>query len=500
MNKRGSGILLHLTSLPSPFGIGDLGPEAYRFVDFLDQAKQSYWQILPLNPIDPAYGNSPYHSISAFAFTKLLISPQLLVKDGLLDKSDILENSHFPREKVDYEAVIDYKNDLFQLAYERFKKAENREEFQKFCQKNSSWLDDFSLFVSLKSHYKGSEWSKWPEKIRDRDHETIQAIKKELKEEIERQKFLQYIFLQQWFALKSYCNQRRIRIIGDMPIYVDYDSVDVWAHPELFELDPQKKPYAVAGVPPDYFSTTGQLWGNPLYRWDVLQERGYEWWIQRTEQNLKLFDMVRIDHFRGFVGYWEVPASQSTALHGKWVKAPAVDFFNRLTQRFPDLHLIAEDLGVITPDVEEVMHHFGFPGMKVLLFAFGEDNPMHPYLPHNYERNCIVYTGTHDNNTVRGWFEGEAKPEEKRRVYHYLGREVPDQQIHWEFIRLAMMSVARTVIIPMQDILGLGAEARMNRPATTKGNWQWRLLPEQLSSSLAEKLGETTRVYGRTAK
>jgi 4-alpha-glucanotransferase len=488
MKKRASGILLHITSLPSRFGIGDLGPEAYRFVDFLAQAKQSYWQILPLNPIDPAFDNSPYHSISAFAFSKLLISPELLVKDHLLDKQDILEVPHFPSEKVDYKGVIDYKENLFQLAYERFKRAENREDFQNFCQEYSPWLDDFSLFVSLKKHHKGSEWSRWEERIRDRKPEAVQAFKKELKEEIEKQKFLQYIFFLQWHALKSYCHQRRIRIIGDMPIYVDYDSADVWAHPELFQLDPQKKPYAVAGVPPDYFSATGQLWGNPLYRWDVLREKGYEWWIQRMGQNLKLFDMVRIDHFRGFVGYWEVPASENTAVHGKWTKAPAVDFFNRLTQRFPGLPLIAEDLGIITPDVQEVMHRFGFPGMKVLLFAFGEDDPMHPYLPHTYERNCVVYTGTHDNNTVRGWIEREANQEDRERLFRYLGRDIPESQVHWEFIRLAMQSVAETAIIPLQDVLGLRQEARMNTPASGKGSWQWRLLPEQLNPSIIKNI------------
>jgi len=384
------------------------------------------------------------------------------------------------------------------LGYERFKERKNRDEFQKFCRNNSRWLDDFTLFVSAKRHFKGKMWNQWPEGLRDGESQAMQDLTKELEEEIDKQKFLQFIFYQQWRALKDYCHQKIIHIIGDMPIYVDFDSADVWAHPELFKLDQNKKPYVVAGVPPDYFSVTGQLWGNPLYRWDVLQERKYDWWIQRMEQNLKLFDMVRIDHFRGFVGYWEVPSSHNTAIHGKWIEAPAKDFFHHLLKRFPNISLIAEDLGTITPDVREVMHYFGFPGMKVLLFAFGEDNFMHPYLPHTYDNNCIVYTGTHDNNTVRGWFEREASTEDKQRLFRYVGREVSAEKVHQEFIRLAMKSVADTAIIPLQDVLNLGQEARMNRPASAEGNWRWRLMPEYLHPSLTKELRELTETYGRT--
>jgi 4-alpha-glucanotransferase len=500
MRRRGSGILLPIPSLPSPFGIGDFGPEAYRFVDFLAQTKQSYWQILPLNPIDPAYDNSPYHSLSAFAFNPLFISPELMVSEGWLDKADIhiQKIPDFPKERVDYREVIDYKTRLFQLAYEKFQANKNKDEYQKFCQKNSRWLDDFALFVSTKDHFKGKVWNHWPESIKDRKSPATLDLKEELEEEVNKHKFLQFIFFQQWQALKNYCHQNMIHIIGDMPIYVDFDSVDVWAHPELFKLDQHKNPYAVAGVPPDYFSATGQLWGNPLYRWDVLQERQYDWWIQRMEQNLELFDMVRIDHFRGFVGYWEVPANQNTAIQGKWREAPAMDFFHHLLKRFPNLSLIAEDLGTITPDVREVMHYFGFPGMKVLLFAFGEDNPLHPYLPHTYEKNCLVYTGTHDNNTVKGWFENEASAEDKQRLFRYIGREVSGDDIHREFIRLAMKSVADTAIIPIQDVLNLGQGGRMNRPASSEGNWRWRLMPESLHPSHTKELLELTEVYGRT--
>jgi 4-alpha-glucanotransferase len=497
MGIRGSGILLHITSLPSPYGIGDFGSEAYRFLDFLAEAKQSYWQILPLNPTEPAFNNSPYHSRSAFAYNKLLLSPELMVQDGLLKKEDVDPVPPFPKERVDYEEVIAYKKKLFHKALERFKKIKNNNEYEKFCSQNSGWLEDFSLFVVLKGHFQGLPWSDWPLEIRDRQSDAIQALRKKLHDKIEMEKFLQYIFIKQWFSLKGYCHQKGIHIIGDMPIYVDYDSVDVWTHPELFKLDSKKKPYAIAGVPPDYFSETGQLWGNPIYNWDALKKRGYDWWIQRIEHNLRIFDIIRVDHFRGFVGYWEVPATEDTALNGKWIEAPAVDFFNQLNKRFRYLPIIAEDLGTITPDVIEIMHRFEFPGMKVLLFAFGEDNALHPYLPHTYEKNYVVYTGTHDNNTVRGWFEREAKPDDKRRLFRYLGREVSKRKIHWEFIRLAMLSVADKVIIPMQDVLGLGEKARMNRPATGKGNWRWRLLPGQIKSSIAEKLLDITKTSGR---
>ena len=497
MRRRGSGILLHIISLPSVYGIGDLGPEAYRFADFLAETKQSFWQILPLNPTDPAHGNSPYHSISAFASNPLLISPELMVRDGLLTTSDVETVPDYPARRVDYPAVIAFKERLFHLAYERFTNERGTHEYERFCSENSPWLDDFALFVALKTHFQGKLWAEWPQEVRGRQPEALEVLKNQLYDRVEMQKFLQYVFFQQWNSLRSYCNQRGIQIFGDIPIYVEHDGVDVWTNPELFKLDNGKKPQVVAGVPPDYFSETGQRWGNPIYRWDVLKDTGYAWWIRRLQHNIKLFDLIRIDHFRGFVGYWEVPAGEANAINGRWVEAPAEDFLNALLRRFPQLPIIAEDLGVITPDVREVMHRFELPGMKVLLFAFGEDLPTNPYIPHNLPRNCVLYTGTHDNNTTRGWFEREATPEIKERLFRYLGREVPAEHIHWELIRLAMMSVANMVIVPMQDILGLGEEARMNRPATSQGNWQWQLLPEQLTPLLAERLLEMTELYGR---
>jgi len=497
MKRRGSGILLHVTSLPSHFGVGDMGPWAFRFVDFLAETKQSLWQILPVNPTDPEHFNSPYHCTSAFACNPLIISPELLVQDGLLNKSDVKSPPDFPLERVDYRAAGAYKKKLFNRAYERFKGKRPQYEYKRFCSENSNWLEDFALFVALKSHFDGMVWSEWPQEVRDRHPEALQSAKTELHEKAEMERFLQYIFFNQWSILRNYCNQKSIQIIGDIPIYVKHDSVDVWTHPEIFKLDNEKRPYAVAGVPPDYFSETGQLWGNPVYRWEVLKEKEYSWWVQRMEQNLRLCDVVRIDHFRGLVAYWEVPATEKTAIKGKWIEAPAMEFLNHLTRKFPFLPIIAEDLGVITPDVREIMRNFELPGMKVLLFAFGEDLPTNPYIPHNHVKNCVAYTGTHDNSTIRGWFEREITPEDKKRLLRYLGRDVPLDELHWELIRLLMMSVANTVIFPMQDILGLGEEARMNRPATLEGNWEWRLLPDLLTPDLASRLLEMTEMYGR---
>ncbi|RMG55401.1 MAG: 4-alpha-glucanotransferase [Acidobacteria bacterium] len=499
MRRRASGILLHITSLPSDYGIGDLGPDAYRFVEFLAQAKQSFWQVLPLNPTNPAMGNSPYNGLSAFAGNWLLISPERMVRDGWLAQTDLDLPSAVSEERVRYDEVIAWKGRLFDRAYERFKRDRlgRAHDYETFRAENAHWLEDYALFMALRARFAGSPWSEWPRELRDRQPEALHAARRELAESIEREIFLQYLFFQQWRELAAYGRERGIQMIGDMPFYVNYDSADVWAHPEIFKLDEEKKPLVVSGVPPDYFSATGQLWGNPIYRWDVLKETGYRWWMERMAHTLKLFDVVRIDHFRGFAAYWEVPADASTALNGRWVEGPGDDFFAALLRRFPYLPIIAEDLGLITPDVRELMHRFDLPGMRLLLFAFGEERPEHPYLPHNYVRHCVVYTGTHDNNTVRGWFETEATPEDRRRLFRYLGREVSADDVHWAFVRLAMMSVANLVIIPLQDVLGLGAEARMNRPATTEGNWRWRLRREQLAPSVAQMLREMTEIYGR---
>ncbi len=495
---RGSGILLHITSLPSPYGVGDLGPGAYQFADFLSRTKQSYWQVLPLNPTTPVSGSSPYSSVSAFAGNKLLISPDLLLEEALLSKEDLKPNPSFPEARCDFPKAIRYKDKLLEQAYHRFNQnGKRREPFEAFCSANSVWLENFSLFVVLKERFRGNVWNQWPRDLRDRDPDSLSAVKKEYHDQLEKEKFCQYLFFKQWQSLKDYCEGKGVHLLGDLAIYVSLDSADVWANPGLFKLDDEKKPAFVSGVPPDYFSKTGQLWGNPVYRWDVLEKSGYQWWRDRMAHNLKLFDVLRIDHFRGLVAYWEVPAGEDTAINGQWVKVPVEDFLNTLNKNFPHLPIVAEDLGLITPDVREVMDRFGLPGMKILLFAFGEDNPMHPYLPHVYEKNFLVYTGTHDNNTVRGWFEEEASPEDKKRLSRYLGREVPVEEIHWAFIRLAMMSVGKWAIFPMQDVLGLGEEARMNRPSVSHGNWEWRLRPEQMTPMVSEQLLEMTETFGR---
>ncbi|MDZ7291622.1 MAG: 4-alpha-glucanotransferase [candidate division KSB1 bacterium] len=498
MKNRGSGILLHITSLPSSYGIGDLGPCAYQFADFLISARQCFWQILPLNPTCTAMGNSPYSSYSAFAGNPLLISPDFLVRDGFLRRSNIPRYAPRRDDRVDYEAVIEHKKKLLAVAYGKNKRRlEKDHKFQWFCHENSNWLEDYALFMALKEHFNEFDWSSWPKELRDREKRALGEYKKKFADRIRQEKFTQYLFFQQWFALKNYCKSKNLQFIGDLPIYVSYDSADVWANPELFKLDDQKRPIGVAGVPPDYFSETGQLWGNPVYRWDTLQATRYAWWAKRLEHNLKLFDIIRLDHFRGFVAYWEVPASEETAENGRWIKAPVEDFFSTLFRHFPSLPIIAEDLGEITPDVREIIHRFGLPGMRILMFAFGEDLATSIHAPHNYPENCVVYTGTHDNNTVKGWFTREASAEEKKKLIGYLGREVTEKTVHLELIRLVMSSVAKMVIIPMQDVLGLGRKARMNFPGTPKGNWGWRLRVGQLTPSLAQRLGEMTKIYGR---
>jgi len=498
MKGRCSGILLHITSLPSPYGIGDLGPGAYRFAQFLQEARQRLWQVLPLNPTDPAFGNSPYSSASAFAGDPLFISPELMVGCGLLAPEEAKPPQSLPQGRADYDRARLYKERLLRLAYRTFRTAGSDPEYMRFCEENSYWLEDYALYKAIKAHYRGKAWNEWPPALRDRDASAIEEAKRSLGEAMEEERFREYLFFRQWFSLKRYCNERGISIIGDLPIYVNTDSVDVWRSPQIFKLDPDGRPCFVAGVPPDYFSSTGQLWGNPVYRWDVLKADGFGWWVERMRHSLRLFDVVRIDHFRGLVAYWEIPAHEKTAINGRWLKAPADDFLRTLQIHFPNLPIIAEDLGFIDPEVREIMSRYRIPGMKVLLFAFGEDNPQHPYLPHNYQRECVVYTGTHDNNTIRGWMEGEAKPAEVARLFRYLGRKVPLSEVHWELIRLAMLSVADMVLVPFQDLLGLGSEARMNHPSTSEGNWEWRLSEGQLDPALAGKLRDMTEVYNRT--
>jgi len=497
---RASGILLHITSLPSRFGIGDLGPEAYRFADFLRRAGQHCWQVLPLCPTDAIHGNSPYNSASAFAGNVLLISPEGMVREGFLKRGDLGGTPSFPVGDIDYPAVSVWKGHLFSKAFEVFRKdgRKHRDEFQAFCDDNTGWLDDYALFMALKGHYHGRAWNHWPRPIRDRAPAALREARRKFAEAISREKFIQFVFYLQWKALKHYVNNLGIEAIGDLPIYVHYDSADVWQHPEYFMLGKNKRLAFVAGVPPDYFSKTGQLWGNPLYRWDVLRKRRYRWWIERIVHNLGRFDRVRVDHFRGFVAFWQVSSRARTSVRGKWVKAPAEDFFRTILEHVPREGLIAEDLGFITHDVTQVLWRIGIPGMRVLLFAFEEEMAHSPHAPHNHVRNCVVYTGTHDNNTVRGWFENEAGRDRKRRLFRYMGKSVKAGEAHHAFMRLAMMSVAETVIIPMQDVLGLGEEARMNRPSTRMGNWQWRLGKGQLTSGVARELRMLASTYGRS--
>lgn len=497
MTIRSSGILLHITSLPSPFGIGDLGPEAYRFADFLDQSGQRYWQVLPLNPVDPVHSGSPYHSHSAFAGNPLLISPEFLLQDDLIQPDDLGDMPDFSHDFVDFDIVARSREALFERAFARFQDRSDRPGYDEFRETQAHWLENFTLFQALKSRNPGQSWRDWPEPLRDRKDSALEAARKELAHVVERETFLQFIFARQWRGLKTYCNRKNIFLFGDMPIYLPYDSVDVWAHPDLFQLDENREPTAVSGVPPDYFSETGQLWGHPLYRWDVMRQNGYDWWMRRIRHNLTLFDSVRIDHFRGLSAYWSVPAGETTALNGEWVQGPGEDLFRQLSRKFPSLPIVAEDLGTITADVRELIQKFDLPGMRLLLFAFGDDFPEGAYLPHNLARNCIVYTGTHDNNTVRGWFEGEASDSSKSHLFQYLGRGISADEAPWEMIRLAMMSVADTAIFPMQDILGLGSEARMNSPAQAGANWGWRMRAGAPTPELARKLFDATQAYGR---
>ncbi|AFY79224.1 4-alpha-glucanotransferase [Pleurocapsa sp. PCC 7327] len=496
-DKRASGILLHPTCFPSRFGIGDLGEEAYRFIDFLADSYQQIWQILPLGPT--GYGNSPYLSYSALAGNPLLISPEKLVEDELLDEEDFANLPDFPLDRVDFELVTQTKMPLLQKASQTFKQAasaELQEEFEKFCDRHSDWLEDYALFMSLKQLFEGESWNKWDKDIAKRKPDAIAQWKDRLGESIFFQKFLQFQFFRQWSALKQYANEKGISIFGDIPIYVAHDSVDVWANPELFCLDEETGEAALmAGVPPDYFSETGQLWGNPVYDWEKHQQTNFAWWMRRVEGILEYVDIIRIDHFRGFEAFWAVPQGEETAMNGEWIEAPGEAFFNLLKQKLGKLPIVAEDLGVITPEVEALRDKFGFPGMKILQFAFDSDRA-NPFLPFNYvNRNCIVYTGTHDNDTTVGWFNARS-PEEQARVVDYLGCISPDG-IHWSLIRLALGSVANQAIFPFQDLLGLGNDARMNTPSVPDGNWGWRYRAEAVNSEVGEHLKYLTYLYGR---
>ncbi len=512
--SRTSGILLHPTSLPGRFGIGDLGAEACRWVDFLTGAGQKLWQILPLGPT--GFGDSPYQCFSAFAGNPYLISPEKLAEDGLLSKSDLDDAPDFPDHTVDYGPAIQFKLQLLDKVYRNFKagagSAALRAELEAFNKAQAAWLDDFALFMALKDSHNGAVWSTWESELVSRQPTAMAAARSQLADEIDSQRLRQFLFFRQWLAVKAYANRAGIKIIGDIPIFVAYDSADVWAHPELFYLDEDGKSTVVAGVPPDYFSATGQLWGNPLYRWEVFKQTGYAWWIERFRATLTFVDTVRLDHFRGFEAYWEIPADMPTAEIGKWVKGPGADFFSALRAALGDassfgfahasratslstgLPIIAEDLGVVTPEMVALRDQFGLPGMKVLQFAFSSD-ATDPFLPHNYPRNCVVYSGTHDNDTTRGWYENSSTESERDFARRYLGRDGSD--IAWDLIRLAFSSVADMAVVPLQDVLSLGTEARMNLPGHPAGNWGWRFQRGQLNDQSQGQLKELAKLYLR---
>lgn len=488
---------MHLTSVPSKHGIGDLGPAAYKFVDFLSTAGQNYWQLLPLNHTTAKTAHSPYNCLSAFAGNPLLISLDLLRRDGLLTKAQVSDPPSFPVDKVNCKAVSSYKGKLLDAAFARFHARKGPVAYDAFVQEHRDWLEPFATFVALRRHFKGRLWCDWPKAIREARKAELRAVSKTLSEAIERERFLQYAFYRQYLDLKRYCHRQGIQVMGDVPIYVAYDSADVWSHPDLFKLTSARKPRCIAGVPPDYFSETGQLWGNPVYDWSRVAATRFDWWIRRMKHNLLLFDFVRIDHFRGLVAYWEVPAGHRTARRGKWVQAPHAAFFRELFRHVPFGAIFAEDLGHITPDVREVVATYGLPGMRVLQFAFDGDPARNPHMPHNHIENSIVCTGTHDNNTTRGWFEKEMGRQRKKRLFAYLGRAVSARGISWELMRLAMASVSKLALVPMQDVLGLGEAARMNVPAKPKNNWCWRMRPGRANARVAKKLRELTATYGR---
>ncbi|MFP4481532.1 MAG: 4-alpha-glucanotransferase [Thermovirgaceae bacterium] len=501
--SRSSGILLPLFSLPGPWFTGDLGEGANAFIDFLKRSGQSWWQVLPAGPTDFTTGNSPYSSPSAFAGNPLFVSPEDLVTRGYLAKEEIsLEHTEDMRTRhsryCDYLSSRKAKGKLFRKAWENFPPSGIEEEaFQTFCRDHAAWLEDYALFKTIKDNLGGKPWYEWPEDLRDRHTESLDAVRKEHRKELTYRKFLQFLFFSQWKSLKKRCAESGIGLIGDMPIYVSHDSADVWAERSLFCLDSLGIPTDSAGVPPDYFSETGQLWGNPLYRWEVHQNRGYDWWLKRLGHNLSLFDFVRVDHFRGFIDFWAVPTGEKTAERGRWERGPGKDFFGVLKTCFPELPLLAENLGTITPEVTEVMREFALPGMLVLLFAFGEGFGENPYAPHNHTREDFVYTGTHDNNTVRGWFEEELDPAGKELLARYLGHSPVKESVHRDLVRMALQSVARVSIVPLQDFLGLDARARLNTPSTTAGNWLWRALFEDLSDHLEREILSLTALTGR---
>jgi 4-alpha-glucanotransferase len=503
LNERGSGVLLHLTSLPGPYGNGDLGAEARRFAERLSAAGQRWWQMLPVGP--PGAGNSPYSARSAFAGSPLLIDLEALAEDGLLTRRPAAPS--LPSERVDYAAAGAFRSAELRGAFASFRNRRKPPSFVAFLRRASAWVHDYALFSALRSANGGAPWNEWERDLRLRKPEVIGAARREFAAEIDFHLFEQWVFEEQWRSFKQHCNALGIGLIGDLPFYVSYDSADVWAHQELFELDREGNPTVVAGVPPDFFSKTGQRWGNPHYRWRTLRRTGYRWWIDRFQHDLRRFDVLRLDHFIGFWRTWQVPASALTAEKGTWAKGPRDELFEQLRRlRGGRLPLIAEDLGLVIPEVQALRDRFGLPGMKILQFAFGEDAQAHDFRPHNYPRRCVAYTGTHDNDTIVGWFRDRGGQErtarqaeiERRAALAYLG--VSDgRDIHWRMIRCIHGSVAALAIAPMQDVLGLGSEARMNRPGTETGNWEWRMRSGAFAEPIRDRLAESSDLYDRAA-
>lgn len=500
--NRSSGILLHPSSLPGPYSSGDFGSSAYQFIGWLKNAGQTYWQILPLGEIGP--GNSPYMSSSAFAGNIFMIDIVELADRGWLSSSDLVADANFLAERVDFSLMKTFRTERLRRAAKAFFSSRNKffisscnkqlhAEYDVFCQLESAWLDDYALFRTLEEHHSGCIWSHWPKEFADRNPQALQRMAASSADEIGFWKFCQWCFARQWSQLKEYAGQNGVRIIGDVPIFVAYQSADVWAHQELFELDEQGCPTVVAGVPPDYFSETGQLWGNPLYRWDVHEQTGYAWWIARMQHALRFFDLVRIDHFRGFSSYWEVPANATTAINGRWMPGPGEKLFEAFEKALGGLPIIAEDLGIITPEVIALRDRFDLPGMRVLQFAFGEDESNH-FLPHNYVTNAVAYTGTHDNDTSVGWWSS-VTPKERDFVQNYLSSD--GKEIHWDMIRAISASKANTVIFPLQDVLGLSGEHRMNYPGQPLGNWEWRFSWDQINPEQTQTLAKISIDSGR---
>jgi len=496
MNVRGSGILLHITSLPSAFGIGDLGPSAYRFADLLAESGQCLWQLLPLAPTSGGLGNSPYASFSAFAGNLLCISPELLAKDGWLREEDAPAPAASDPRRVDYPAVAEGRRAMLDAAYEHSRGRLARDaRFVRFCQEHAWWLDDWALFAAQKRRAPAGTWADWDRPLAFRHPDALAGLRRDATDELARERFEQYLFFGQWRALRRHCNRRGLRMVGDLPLYVSCDSADVWARPDLYKLDEERRPRVVAGVPPDYFSATGQRWGNPVYDWDRHRAEGFGWWARRLGHAFGLFDAVRLDHFRGFAACWEIPAHEPTAERGSWVASPGRELLLAMSRRFAALPLIAEDLGVITADVRELKHSFDLPGMYILQFAFGTEKSKH--IPYMHQQNSVTYTGVHDNNTSRGWFAAEATDAEREALARYMGKTPAEATVHQDLLRLAMQSPANAAVAPMQDVLGLDGTHRMNTPGTAQGNWQWRMLTDEMRPERLEELAAQTRFFGR---